>query len=244
MGRDFEIHHDAVLVASPEQVWDAVATGPGVSSWFVGRTEIADATVRTTFGDGWILPARVTADEHPHRFAYATDTGDDGRFIAYEYLIEARAGGSTVLRTVTSGFLPGDDWTDEFEAMGFGTALFFHTLVEYLTHFAGRTAVPVTAYGPPVDDWDATLARLQAALGLPGPPARGDTARVGDVEGIVYFTNPHTVGVRTPHAIYRFIRGLHGSLIASQLLFTDSPDTTAAANDWQAFLTDLGKDPS
>jgi uncharacterized protein YndB with AHSA1/START domain len=241
MGRDFEIHHDTEIDATPEQVWDAIATGPGISSWFVGRTEIDDGVVRTTFGDGWILPARVTVDEPPHRFAYATDTGDDGRFIAYEYLIEGRASASTVLRTVTSGFLPGDDWADEFEAMGFGTELFFHTLVEYLTHFGGRTAVPVTAYGPPVDDWDVTLARLQAALGLDGPPTRGAVARIGGVEGVVYFTNPHTLGVRTPHAIHRFIRGLHGALIASQLQFTDTPD---AATDWQAFLTDLGKDPS
>jgi uncharacterized protein YndB with AHSA1/START domain len=241
MGRDFEIHHDAELTATPAQLWDAIATGPGISSWFVGRTEVDDGTVRTTFGDGWILPATVTADDAPHRFSYATPTGDDGRFIAYDYLIEGRAGGSTVLRTVTSGFLPGDDWADEFEAMGYGTALFFHTLVEYLTHFSGRTATPVTAYGPPVDDWAVTTARLHAALGLTTSPTAGAVARVGAVEGVVYFTNPHTLGVRTPHAIYRFIRGLHGALIASQLLFTDTPDDAA---DWQAFLTDLGKDPS
>jgi hypothetical protein len=35
-----------------------------------------------------------------------------------------------------------------------GGALYFRTLVEYVGHFTGRSAVPVTAFGPPVADWD------------------------------------------------------------------------------------------
>jgi uncharacterized protein YndB with AHSA1/START domain len=83
MGKEFETRHDAEVPATPEQVWDAIATGPGVSSWFVGRTEIAGGTVRTAFGDGWIPDAHVTETAPPARFAYRTDTGDDGRFVAY-----------------------------------------------------------------------------------------------------------------------------------------------------------------
>ena len=58
----------------------------------------------------------MTAWDPARRFAYRSGEAPDGRFIAYEFLIEGRAGGSTVLRTVTSGFLPGDDWAEEFEA--------------------------------------------------------------------------------------------------------------------------------
>ena len=47
MGKEFETRLDATVEASPEQVWDAIATGPGVSSWFVGRTEIDGDSVRT-----------------------------------------------------------------------------------------------------------------------------------------------------------------------------------------------------
>ena len=46
MGKQFENHHDAEVAATPEQVWAAIATGPGVSSWFVGRTEIGRASCR------------------------------------------------------------------------------------------------------------------------------------------------------------------------------------------------------
>ena len=40
MPRDFEIADEITLAATPEQVWDAIATGPGVDSWFMGRTEL------------------------------------------------------------------------------------------------------------------------------------------------------------------------------------------------------------
>jgi hypothetical protein len=235
MGREFANRHHADVPATPEQVWDAIASGPGVSSWFIGRTEIDDAgAVRTSFGDDWIPAGHVTVSQPPTAFAYTSDTAPDGRFIAYEYLIEGRAGASTVLRTVTSGFLPGDDWAAEYEAMTFGTALFFATLVEYLAHFAGRTAVPVTAFGPPVADWDTTWARLHAALGLDGPPAAGDRVRIHDADGVVY----------TPQAMYRFIRGLHGGMVAGHHLFGAVTDADTA-DGWQAWLTHLDrKDPS
>jgi uncharacterized protein YndB with AHSA1/START domain len=241
MGHDFETVHDAQVDATPEQVWDAIATGPGVTSWFVGRTEIDADSVRTAFGDGWIPAAQITDAQPPHRFAYRTGTADDGRFIAYEYLVEGRAGSGTVLRAVTSGFLPGDDWAAEYEAMTLGTALFFHTLLEYLTHFPGRTAAAVTAFGPPIGDWDDAWARLHTALGLTGPPRPGDRVRLTTpgqppVDGTVYFTNAHTVGIRTDDALYRFIRGMHGAMVAGHHLFTGSP---AGDDAWARWLTDL-----
>ena len=49
MGKDYEIHHDATIDATPEQIWDAIATSPGISSWFIGRTDIDGDTVHTTF---------------------------------------------------------------------------------------------------------------------------------------------------------------------------------------------------
>ena len=237
MGKEFEMRLDGEVPATPRQVWEAIATGPGMSSWFVGRTEIDGDTVRTAFGDDWIAAGQVTARDEPHRFAYRSDTGTDGRFIAYEYLIEGRDGAATVLRSVTSGFLPGDDWSAEYEAMQYGTALFFATLLQCLRHFPGRTATPVTAFGPPVTDWDAQWRRLHAALGLsdprPGDPVRAELGGFGAVVGEVYFTNPHTLAIRTPDALYRFIRGLHGAMVAGHELFSPVPD---AAGAWTAFL--------
>jgi uncharacterized protein YndB with AHSA1/START domain len=235
MGKDFETHLDATVPASPEQVWDAIATGPGISSWFVGRTEIDGATVRTSFGDDWIPAGTVTTDDRPHHFAYHTDTAPDGRFIAYEYLVEGRDRSATVLRTVTSGFLPGDDWTDEYEAMQYGTELFFATLVEHLRHFPGRTATPVTAFGPPITDWPAAWHTLSDALGLDRDPRPGDATADG---GTVYFTNPHTLGIRTPQGLYRYLRGMHGAMVAGHAIL-DPAGVDADPERWTAFLNSL-----
>jgi hypothetical protein len=115
------------------------------------------------------------------------------------------------LRAVTSGFLPGEDWADEFEAMTLGGELYFRTLVEYLTYLPGRFATPVTAFGPPGPSWTRDRALLCRALGLAAAPQPGDPVRfadeIGPADGVVYFANPHAIGVRTPDALYRFMRG-------------------------------------
>ena len=135
MGHQFEQHQDAEVPASPDDVWAAIATGPGIDSWFMGRNEVQPGPggiVRTVFGE-YAPELAVTGWDPARRFAYRSGEAPDGRFIAYEFLIEGQAGGSTVLRTVTSGFIPGDDRADEFEAMTLGGEMYFRTLVEYLT---------------------------------------------------------------------------------------------------------------
>ena len=42
------------LDATPEQVWEAIATSGGIDSWFMGRNEVdpgAGGAVRTAFGE-------------------------------------------------------------------------------------------------------------------------------------------------------------------------------------------------
>ncbi|MGW4128831.1 SRPBCC family protein, partial [Amycolatopsis japonica] len=112
MGHEFEITDRLEVDATPEQVWDAIATGPGITSWFMGRNEVdggVGGTVKTAFG-GYEPTSAITSWDPLERLVYGTEPAPDGRFVAYEFLIEGRSGGSTVLRTVTSGFLPGDDW--------------------------------------------------------------------------------------------------------------------------------------
>ncbi|SDF95971.1 Uncharacterized conserved protein YndB, AHSA1/START domain [Lentzea fradiae] len=225
MGHEFKSTDEITVPASVEDVWTAIATGPGIDSWFMGRNEVADGRVRTAFGE-YGPTFEVTGSESPHRFAYGTGKAPDGRFIAHEFLVEGRGHGSTVLRMVTSGFLPGDDWADEFEAMTLGGALFRATLATYLTHFAGRTARPLTVFGPVVGDWDDAWKRLDAAVAEKLPDA------------VEYHRNAHTVGLRTDRALYRFLRGFGGPMIAAHHVF----DGDESEQDWQSFLdTTLGE---
>ncbi|MEV4110396.1 SRPBCC domain-containing protein [Nonomuraea sp. NPDC049695] len=236
MGHSFELPHEALVEAAPEEVWEAISTGPGIDSWLVGRSVVADGVVRTAFGGGEMPPSTVTAAEPLQRFAHSSDKADDGRFVAYEFLVEGRGQGSTLVRMVTSGFLPGDDWQDEFEAMSRGMEMFFATLVEYLSHFAGRTARPVTAFGPMVHDWPRAWETLYAALG--GPPSPGDRVRVGPAEGVVYFRNSQTLGIRAGNALYRFLQGFNGPMIAAHVLFDGADEGPL----WQAWLEKLYAD--
>jgi uncharacterized protein YndB with AHSA1/START domain len=236
VGHSFELPQEALVRATPEEVWEAISTGPGIDSWFMGRNEVAGGVVRTAFGGVDMPDSAVTADEPPHRFAHTSATAPDGRFVAYEFLVEGRDRGSTSIRLVTSGFLPGDDWESEYEAMNAGLALFFATLVEYLTHFAGRTATPVTEFGPPVRDWPRAWEILYAELGGPSPGGKVRLERFG-LEGVVYFANAQTLGIRTDDGLYRFIRGIGGFMVASHHLFGESADGQGPA--WRAWLERL-----
>jgi hypothetical protein len=230
-----------------DEVWQAIATGPGIDSWYMGRSEVAEGidgrgggdrkgTVRTVFG-GYTPESPITVSDPGKRFAYGTAPEPDGRFVAFDFLIEGRAAGSATLRLVTSGFLPGDDWADEFEAMTKGGALFFRTLVEYLNHFAGRTATSITVSGPAVDDVDRAWGRLGAELGLDRPAREGDQVRVDNAAGVVYFSNEQAVAVRTPDAFYRFVKGFHRPMLAMHQLFARDTDPAQAERAWQPWLT-------
>jgi uncharacterized protein YndB with AHSA1/START domain len=240
MGHQFAQHHEAEVPATPDEVWAAIATGPGIDSWFMGRNEVTAGTVRTVFGD-YTPELEITESDPAHRFAYRSGQAPDGRFIAYEFLIEGRAGGSTVLRTVTSGFLPGEDWADEFEAMTLGGELYFRTLVECLTYFVGRFATPVTAFGPPGPSWTRDRSLLCRALGLTDAPQPGDlvrfTGEIGPADGVVYFANAHAIGVRTPDALYRFMRGFGKPVIAAHHLFAADAEPDQARQAWEAWLS-------
>ena len=128
---------------TPEQVWQAIATGPGISSWFVPHEveEREGGDVAMDFGADYPTEhATVTAWEPPYRVVF--ETGGD-RALAFEWLVEARDGGSCVVRLVNSGFGPGEDWDADYDGMSAGWPLFLENLRLHLTHFAGQQARPL-----------------------------------------------------------------------------------------------------
>ena len=93
---------------TPEELWEAIATGPGITSWFVpADVDSAAGTISLTFGPGMLETGTITVWEPPHRFAY---TDNSERHLAYEYTVEARNGGACMVRLVNSGFGVGEDW--------------------------------------------------------------------------------------------------------------------------------------
>jgi hypothetical protein len=183
----------------------------------------------------------ITAYEPGKRIATRTATAADGRFMAFEYLIEGRDGGSTVLRVVHSGLL-GDDWQDEYDALRRGWPFHLHTLREYLTHFAGRAGVPVFAVAPSGGQpAQAVRAALTCGLSLPTPVAVGarahaEPAGLPPLDGEVVWSDDERIEVRTADGIYTF-HGFSGVVLMFHHLF--GPDTGGAEAAWQQWLTAL-----
>ena len=249
MTHPFEIKLETTLPATPEQVWEAIATGPGVDSWFMGRNEIEPREGGTASMDtgGHREQALVTAYDPGKRLATRTAPGPDGRFMAFEYLLEGREGGSTVLRVVHSGLL-GDDWENEYDALRRGWPFHLNTLREYLAHFPGRTAVPVFGMAPAAGRTPEDVQALLAdALSLTAPVTIGARAEGGPValplvDGEVVWADGERFGVRTADALYTFH---HGSGLALMFHHLFAPpagpaeaETEAAAEQaWQQWLT-------
>lgn len=182
---------------TPEEVWDTIATGPGIGSWFVpmevdGRV---GGDVVMDFGSSFGKEtATITAWEPPYRFAFQS-SGD--RPLAYEWLVEARDGGTCVVRLVNSGFGTGEEWDGDFDGMSNGWRLFLDNLRVQLTHFRNRRAVAiiptVMVKGSNAAAWSA----LCAALGVPEDLSEGERLRTsGDAVPVLSGTVDEVV--RTP----------------------------------------------
>jgi uncharacterized protein YndB with AHSA1/START domain len=243
MGHAFDINDEFEVDATPEQVWEAIATGPGLDSWFMGRNEVEPregGTARVTH-PGWTLESTVTAWDPPARFATRSPEAPDGSLHAFEYVIEGRDKGSTVVRWAHSGFL-GDDWEAEYEGMSEGDPMYFHKLAQYLTYFRGRSATPIDAYGPQVSDRKGAVAVFGDALGLTGPVALGDQVRLtpdgfAPIEGVVDYLSRSFLGVRTEDGLYRFIHGFDSSVVVGHHVFSGDLDQKEAEQAWQSWLT-------
>lgn len=158
---------------TPEEVWDAIATGPGITSWFVPHEVAggAGSRVRMDFGDGFVEGASVTSWEPPYRLVLQ---GDGERALAFEWLVEARDGASCIVRLVSTGFGPGEDWDAEFHGMSEGWPLFLENLRLHLTHFHGQHARAIIPTALVAGPRDTAFEGICAALGVPSDLAAGD----------------------------------------------------------------------
>ncbi len=168
-----EISFEVEVPGTPEEVWEAIGTARGISGWFVSA-EIAGGEMIQHHGNGYDLTSEIVASEPPRRFAYAEDfqPAEDAPSsrVATEFLVEARSGGTCVVRVVQSGFGTGDAWERAIESFTSGWPAALDDLRLYLTHFAGE---PVAGFatGRPLD---GTWASVRPALGVPDDAAVGD----------------------------------------------------------------------
>ena len=160
---------------TPEEVWQAIATGPGISSWFV-PTEFEErdgkpVAVTLNFGPGMESRSVVTAWDPPRRFAAQSEGWGGSPPIADEWTVEARAGGTCVVRIVHSLFASTDDWDNQLEGTESGWPVFFRILRMYLSHFRGQRSAMMQRMAPAAGTEAEAWETLTAAVGLKGVSA-------------------------------------------------------------------------
>jgi uncharacterized protein YndB with AHSA1/START domain len=240
--REFEIRDELTLAATPEQVWDAIATGPGLDSWFMGHSEIRPGKGGTNRLEmpGYSQESTITAWEPGRHLAFRGDDVD-GTFAAFEFLIEGRDGGSSVLRCVHNFSLGDDDWEAQYDGIKEGDPMHLRKLVAYLAHFPDRTSkFHLFLLGPTVTDeakvWSAFADALSVGDITEGARVRLDVPGLPATEGVVDFLSaPRFVCAHTPNGILMLFKGYMNLLGVEYHGFSDDEDekqTEAAYQSW------------
>jgi uncharacterized protein YndB with AHSA1/START domain len=242
---------------TPEDVWEAIATGRGVSSWFV-KTRFepeagTPAQVISDFGPGMEAIAQVTQWQPPHRFvAESKDLGEDGPKVATEWTVEARAGGTCVVRLVHSLFADGEQWDNQLESWEQGWPWFFQILRLYLGHFRGQDCAAFRLMGGGPEPAGAAWAQLCDALGLrntalgehriappSAPPFAGTVVKTGSGAhdlGYLLRIDVPAAGVASTFAL-----PLGGKTFVVLDFFLYGPEAAATVAriepEWQAWVT-------
>jgi uncharacterized protein YndB with AHSA1/START domain len=241
VSREFEVSREVDLPASPDDVWTAITSD--TAAWqFPTGLEIPD-------GDTPPQGSPITIWDPPHRLVVRVES-PDGTFNALEYEIEARDGGTARLRYVHSGILA-DGWEDQYDAIGGHTDFYLHTLAQYLEHFNGR---PVTYVGQPSAGIEGpetagtpeALETLRAALGIApdasvGDPVAAALGEAGRLDGVIDYSTPEFLGVRTDGGLYRFFgRNHYGGVVGmSAHLFVEDVDAEKREAQLKAWLDDI-----
>jgi uncharacterized protein YndB with AHSA1/START domain len=163
------IQVEVEVPGTPEEVWQAIATGPGVSSWFVPTRieERQGGEIVSNFGPGMDCPATITLWQPLKSFAAESEMGPPGSpKMATEWIVEARAGGKCVVRVVHSLFAGSDDWDNQLDGLEQGWPAYFRILRRYLEQFKGMPCSAMQFVSFSTDSEAKTWEKLGGELGL------------------------------------------------------------------------------
>ena len=247
------IQVEVEVPGTPEQVWEAIATGPGISSWFV-PTEMegrVGGIMTCHFAPGMDSKATITSWEPPHRLTADSDSFcPGGPTVATEWTVEARAGGTCTVRVVHSLFANTDDWDNQLGEVESGWPSFFVVLRMYLSHYRGQPGahfqVMAPVAGTVIEGWRA----LMGELGLPALVAgakiqsqAGTAPLAGVVEKAGPESQPNQVIVRlhepSPGAAVLTTCGMgeHTFFVGSFYFFgPKATEGLKAEKEWQDWL--------
>jgi uncharacterized protein YndB with AHSA1/START domain len=169
---------------TPEEVWQAIATGPGITSWFMPAEveEREGGTVAFDMGTGMAASGVVRVWDPPRRIAYEEQWTDYGGSaigtLASEFAVEARAGGTCVVRLVSNLFTSSGDWDKELDDLHKGWNTYFENLRLYRANFPGLQCSTILVTGHAAGSKLEGYAALFDALGFPTANPRAGQALI------------------------------------------------------------------
>jgi hypothetical protein len=184
MSKPFETRWDGELPGSPQQIWDAITKHGAAWVWDIEYEPRVGGSERgLTSGGG-----TVTAWE-PLKHFRTEASGEDGWHNELDYRLDG-----THLRFVHSTVFTPEEYAVQADACLQHTRFYYHSLGEYLRHFAGRTPHYLG-----LDELPGTTADLLARLGVPDTAGPGDRVAIGTID----YRDGTMVGIRTEDALVR-----------------------------------------
>lgn len=254
-GNRRSVQVEVEVPGTPEAVWRAVATGPGISCWFVPTQveERVGGKIVASFGPGMDSRSKV-AVWHPPRL-FAAESRDDmaagDPTVTTEWSVEPRAAGRCLVRLVHRWVTEKDTWDAQFEQHEQGWIGFFRLLRLYLAHFADQhcTAFQLMATAP--EPKAGAWRKLAEPLGLLGVPAGGRVqapAEAPPLAGAIEHVGPPEwpeealvcVDQPAPGFAHLYAMPMGGQVFLSVRFFLFGPQAAAAASRaeaaWGAWL--------
>lgn len=242
---------------TPEQVWQAIASGPGISAWFV-PTQLdgkVGGKLACDFGGGMVSSAKITEWQPPHRFVATDETWlQGGPPVATEWTVEARKGGTCIVRVVHSLFASTDEWDGQIEGTEHGWPSYFRVLRHYLEHHAGAPAATFVGMATSSQSAAATWRTMVQAFGggeprvgqrlriqAPGvAPVTGTVQAIDNVPqgfGFMLHVDEPAPGVVLASAMD--CMGMHMATLQAFYYGTRAQAAAADADGWKQWLTGL-----
>jgi uncharacterized protein YndB with AHSA1/START domain len=249
------IQVEVEVPGTPEEVWRAINTSNGISSWFVPTKteERVGGKMTLTFAPGMDSDATITAWDPP-RYSRKESVELDSKTppMAFEWFVEAKAGGTCMVRVVQSLFADTDDWDNQLTGTESGWPTFFVILKLVLTHYRDQQVHAIhelSFTSTPADQaWDTLAAALDlhaAKVGehrasKPGvPPVSGTVIQSGHAEynqALLHLDQP------APGVAMIYAMPCGGPAMASVNFYLFGPTAAATVTrdqpEWRRWLDD------
>ena len=156
---------------SVDELWQAIGTGAGLSSWFTRSEFSVGADGQPTqltchFGPGISSAATLTRWDPPRGFSVISDEFiQGGPEVATDWNIEERDGKSCLLSVEHGLFVDSDEYDNHIEATEAGWPAFFRILQLYMAHHRGEPCALLELMGAAADG-DRAWEDVSSALGF------------------------------------------------------------------------------